>query len=91
MILDILTAAQVADALGCDPDRVSALASSGHLPAVKYGRSWRFPAAALKQYLEQRALDNLGRSRTSPATEIRPAKSRRKPPLDFTQLVRVGA
>ncbi|WP_414706647.1 helix-turn-helix domain-containing protein [Ralstonia sp. UBA689] len=91
MTLDILTAAQVADALGCDPDRVSALASSGHLPAVKYGRSWRFPAAALKQYLEQKALDNLGRSRTAPMPEVRPPKSRRKPPLDFTQLVRVEA
>lgn len=89
MTLDVLTPEQVADALGCAPDRISALAAGGHLPGVKYGRSWRFPAAALTLFLDEQAMSNLGRSRTSPMPEVRPPKSRRKPPLDFTQLVRV--
>ncbi|MBB6587967.1 helix-turn-helix domain-containing protein, partial [Ralstonia solanacearum] len=78
---------QVAEILGCETARVSALAAGGHLPAVKYGRSWRFPAEALARFLDDQAMSNL--QRTSPMPEVRLPKSRRKPPLDFTQLVRV--
>lgn len=85
--MDILTQEQVAEMLGCDPARVGALASGGHLPAVKYGRSWRFPVEALTRFLNEYAMSNL--SRTSPMPEVRAPKSRRKPPLDFTQVVRV--
>ncbi|QUP53645.1 helix-turn-helix domain-containing protein [Ralstonia syzygii] len=87
MTIAVLSVEQVAEILGCEAARVSALAAGGHLPAVKYGRSWRFPADALARFLDEQAMSNL--SRTSAVPEVRAPKSRRKPPLDFTQLVRV--
>lgn len=87
MTIAVLSVEQVAEILGCETARVSALAAGGHLPAVKYGRSWRFPADALARFLDEQAMGNL--SRTSPMPSVRPPNSRRKPPLDFTQLVRV--
>lgn len=59
MTLNLLTAEQVAEALGCTPEHVNALAASRNLPAVKFGRSWRFPSAALARFLEEQATANL--------------------------------
>lgn len=89
MPLEVLTPEQVGEILGCDPARVTALAAGGHLPAVKYGRSWRFPAEALARFLDEHAMSNLQRTSPVQFDDIRPPKSRRKPPLDFSQLVKV--
>ncbi|OCS50808.1 MULTISPECIES: helix-turn-helix domain-containing protein [Ralstonia] len=59
MLIAVLTADQVAEALGCTPEHVNALAASRNLPAVKFGRSWRFPAAALARFLDEQATANL--------------------------------
>jgi len=92
MPLDILTVAEVAEALGCEPERVSVLASGGHLPAVKYGRSWKFPIAALNKFLADKAMENLNQYEPVSPGDI-PIPGRRgrprKPPIDFTDLVRV--
>lgn len=60
--LDVLTPEQAAEALGCEPQHVNELAAQRKLPAVKYGRSWRFPVAAMNQFLAQRALDHIANS-----------------------------
>jgi len=44
---DYLTAQQAADLLHLHPKRVQALARAGKLPAVRAGRKWLFPRAAL--------------------------------------------
>lgn len=55
MTLNLLTVEQVAEALGNAPGHVNALAASRSLPAVKYGRSSRFPSEALSRFLDQQA------------------------------------
>ncbi|MGE0769860.1 MAG: helix-turn-helix domain-containing protein [Hyphomicrobiaceae bacterium] len=59
MILDALTAEQVAEALGCTPEHVNELASAHKIPAVKFGRSWRYPAAAVNAFLAQQAMSHI--------------------------------
>lgn len=61
MTIDVLTPEQLAEVLGCTPEHVNALAASRNLPAVKFGRSWRFPAAALARFLDEQATANLTR------------------------------
>lgn len=80
--LDVLTPEQAAEALGCEPQHVNELAVQRKLPAVKYGRSWRFPVAAMNQFLAQRALDHIaGAAPTPPATPMpKPAARRRNLP-----------
>ena len=53
---EILTEEETAAMLDCDPGTVQALAREGKWPAVKVGRSWRFPRQALIE-----TLNNLGR------------------------------
>lgn len=67
MTVDILTPEQVAEALGCEPGHVNALAASHRLPGVKFGRSWRFPASALTRFLDEQAMANLMRPSQAPA------------------------
>jgi len=59
---DILTEEQVAELLDCAPATVQEKARNGELPALKIGRSWRFPKAALLD-----ALDALARANRAPA------------------------
>lgn len=59
MLIAVLTAEQVADALGCEAEHVNALAAAKKLPAVKFGRSWRFPIAALNDYLARQAMAHI--------------------------------
>ncbi|WP_428984516.1 helix-turn-helix domain-containing protein [Ralstonia thomasii] len=70
MVLDVLTPEQVAGVLGCEPEHVNSLAASHRLPAVKFGRSWRFPSAALARYLDEQATAHLQR----PVSPIRAPK-----------------
>ncbi len=59
---EILTEEQVAELLDCAPATVQEKARNGELPALKIGRSWRFPKAALLD-----ALDALARANRAPA------------------------
>jgi excisionase family DNA binding protein len=54
---DILDADAVAALLRCDVGTVEEKTRRGVLPAVKFGRSWIYPRAALMQRLVELALD----------------------------------
>jgi excisionase family DNA binding protein len=47
----MLTAQQVQDLLDVDASTVYRMAGDGRLPAVRIGRQWRFPAAAIEALL----------------------------------------
>ena len=55
---DVLNENEVAEILDCEPATVKEKARNGELPAVKFGRSWRFPRSALMEALHQKALAN---------------------------------
>ncbi|MBY0237900.1 MAG: helix-turn-helix domain-containing protein [Burkholderiaceae bacterium] len=81
--LDVLTPEQAAEALGCEPQHVNELAAQRKLPAVKYGRSWRFPVAAMNQFLAQRALEHIAAAAAaapSPTPMPKPTTRRRALP-----------
>jgi excisionase family DNA binding protein len=65
--LDVLTSEQAAEALGCKPQHLDALAAQHAVPAVKYGRSWRYPVAAFNQYLVKQALEHIETPAPAPA------------------------
>ena len=82
--LDVLTPEQAAEALGCEPQHVNDLAVQRKLPAVKYGRSWRFPVAAMNQFLAQRALDHIAGAAEAPSPTPMPkpvSRGRKLPDL----------
>lgn len=56
---EILSEAEAAELLDCEPATAQALARERRLPAVKIGRSWRFPRAALIEALNEQARQNL--------------------------------
>lgn len=55
---DVLSEAEVAELLDCEPKTVQEKARLGELPAVKFGRSWIFPRTALLEVLHHKALQN---------------------------------
>ena len=69
--LDALTPEEVAEALGCEPKHVIELAAQHKIPAVKLGRSWRFPREAMRRYLVELALDHVG-SKPAPPPQPTP-------------------
>ncbi len=90
-LIEALTPDQVAEALGCETQHVNELAAARKLPGVKYGRSWRFPIIALKQYLVQRAMENVVPKKYEDAKPVQKPRGRAKPLMDLTQTVRVAA
>lgn len=95
--IDALTAEQVAAALGCEPETLNELAARRKVPAVKYGRSWRFPAAAMNQHLFTQAMAHVQDNAVPTPAANEPtivvasdtAKRRREKP-DLTRAVRVA-
>lgn len=85
---DILTEEEVAAILDCALKTVQEKARSGELPAVKIGRSWRFPRVALLQRLNEMALEHkpVKRSHTAVQVPIAEKKSRRRKPPDLSTL-----
>lgn len=77
---DVLDETEVAAILDCEPKTVQEKARSGELPAIKFGRSWRFPRSALMQALHELALANKGKERTPAAIGVTPpaGKARRR-------------
>lgn len=63
---EILTEAEVATLLDCEPSTVQTLAREAKIPAIKAGRSWRFPRQALLDSLNAQAMDWVA-SREQPA------------------------
>lgn len=58
MATDLLTASDMAEALGCDEETVELAIRSRRLPAVKYGRGWRCTREAFLAELTKQALQN---------------------------------
>jgi excisionase family DNA binding protein len=85
--LALLTAEQVAERLGCEVQTVNEKAAAHQLPAVKYGRSWRFPVEALNQHLAEQALEHVRQPRRH--ARAVPAASPASARPDLTKLVRV--
>jgi excisionase family DNA binding protein len=56
---EILTEAEVAELLDCEPSTVQTLAREAKIPAIKAGRSWRFPRQALLDALNDQARDRM--------------------------------
>lgn len=84
MSLDVLTPEQAAEALGCEPQHVNDLAAQRKLPAIKFGRSWRFPVAAMNQFLAQRAMEHIADAAPAPAATPMPkptGRTRKLPDL----------
>jgi len=52
-----LTVAEVADAMRVSRMTVYRLVHAGEMPAIRVGKSFRVPAAALEEYLARAALD----------------------------------
>jgi len=52
--LDVLTVEQAAALLQVEPAEVAALAEAGELPGRRIGGAWRFPRAALLEWLSAR-------------------------------------
>ena len=75
---DILTEKEVADLLDCEPTTVQEKARLGELPAIKFGRSWRFPRVALLESLNARALAN--KPKAAPMKAVQIGAVRRRPP-----------
>lgn len=67
MSVQIYTADQAAQLLGCSVKTVEELARQGELPGIKPGGGWVFPAGALAQRLDQLALEQAARRRSPPA------------------------
>jgi len=63
---DILTDTEVAEMLDCETSTAQAMARDGKVPAIKAGRSWRFPRAALIEALNDQARKNMQRPTEAP-------------------------
>lgn len=78
---EVLDETEVAAILDCQPTTVQEKARNGELPAIKYGRSWRFPRAALLDALNRQALANAQpKPRPEPEGVLLPPPARRKAP-----------
>lgn len=67
---EILTDMEAAELLDCAQTTVQELARKGKLPAVQYGRSWRFPRAALVEHLNRKAMEHLEQGRFTPTAQM---------------------
>lgn len=55
----LLNAEQVASLLGCTKEHVQTLAKRGIIPGTKFGRSWVFVRAQIRQYVASTCADNI--------------------------------
>jgi excisionase family DNA binding protein len=70
-MLQLLDPEGAAELLGCTAASVEDLLRAGVLPGLKFGRSWRIPAAALDARLNELALQEAAARRT----DTTPAKT----------------
>jgi excisionase family DNA binding protein len=79
--VQIYTADQAAQLLGCSVKTVEEMARQGELPGIKPGGGWVFPAGALAQRLDQLALEQAAKRRAPVAPVAvamqHPGKARR--------------
>lgn len=77
---DVLNETEAADLLDCEPSTAQEAARRGELPAVKFGRSWRFPRAALLEALNEKAMANMTKPPVRKPKAVQLATARRAPP-----------
>lgn len=79
---EILNEQEVAELLDCAPTTVQELARNKRLPGVQFGRSWRFPRAALLEVVNRMALDHTRKVTVSekPVAVARQVQTRKAPP-----------
>lgn len=80
---EILDENEAAQLLDCEPSTVRERARTRELPAVKIGKSWRFPRTALIEHLNSLAMANLHKPADKPPKAMlmpAPAKAPRRPP-----------
>jgi excisionase family DNA binding protein len=80
---DILTAAEAANLLGCEPETICEKLNRGELPGVKFGRGWAIPRTALLETINDLARRNITERRLPPPIAPVPASLRgrkRNPP-----------
>lgn len=83
MSVQIYTADQAAQLLGCSVKTVEEMARQGELPGIKPGGGWVFPAGALAQRLDQLALEQAAKRRSpppAPGVAVQPADKPRRGP-----------
>lgn len=76
----VLNVEEVAAILNCEPSTVQEKARMHELPAVKFGRSWSFPVAALLEFLNSKARDNEQRKPCNPKGVTVSTQTTRQPP-----------
>lgn len=77
---EILDETEVAALLDCATTTVQELARAKKLPGVQFGRSWRFPRAALLEVVNRMAMEHT-RSTPQPKAVTRPVPARKAPPV----------
>jgi excisionase family DNA binding protein len=91
--VQIYTADQAAELLGCSVKTVEEMARQGQLPGIKPGGCWVFPAGALALRLDQLALDEAAKRREplpASAVSVGQTKAKRNAKV-LPKLVQVGA
>ena len=84
---DILNETEVAELLACEPSTVQTMARNGELPAVKFGKHWRFPRVALLEVVNRRALDNTApKAKPAPRAVLRQVARTRATRPDLSAL-----
>ncbi len=84
---DILSETEVAELLACEPSTVQTMARNGQLPAVKFGKHWRFPRVALLEAVNRRALENTKpKAKPAPRAVLRQVPRRRATRPDLAAL-----
>lgn len=66
--MEVLTVEEAAALLKLNPETVYRKARRGEIPAVKVGRSWRFPKEPLEEWLREEANKRVGRQQTTKET-----------------------
>jgi excisionase family DNA binding protein len=78
--VQIYTADQAAELMGCSVKTVEDMARRGELPGLKPGGGWIFPAGALARRLDELAIEQAARRRLPEAplaTTVQVAEGRR--------------
>lgn len=81
--VQIYTADQVAEMMGCSVKTVEDMARRGELPGLKPGGGWIFPAGAMAKRLDEMAIEQAAKRRLPEvpvATTVQVAEGRRAKP-----------
>lgn len=72
--MEVLTVEEAAVLLKLNPETVYRKARKGEIPAVKVGRSWRFPKEPLEEWLREEANKRVGRQQKQKQKQKQRAK-----------------